>query len=291
MAGVILFAEAGRRLHEFVAYDAGGQELERVDLGYLDPRDLCKLEPTCPSPEALRDPRPADESDVLEFMVVVARRMDVEQHRDRVEALAGQAGTGDAAQLSVTRWPSVAKALATPAALAHPDGQAAHGVDRLGLRDGPGVVPVPARWQCRGRDGDEQSEARMTPRLSGTCHSSRTVSNLGLSAAEINALACFGGEESRTVRQLVVATAQRPSTLTGVLDRLEGRGLIERTPNPADRRSVLVRITQSGRAVAARVAGGFAALERRLPAGDVRRLVTVVDEAVDDRPAVVTRAN
>jgi MarR family transcriptional regulator, organic hydroperoxide resistance regulator len=82
------------------------------------------------------------------------------------------------------------------------------------------------------------------------------VSNLGLSAAEINALACFGGEESRTGRQLVVAAAQRPSTLTGVLDRLEGWGLIERTPNPADRRSVLVRLTQSGRAVAARVPAG-----------------------------------
>jgi hypothetical protein len=48
--GFILLADAGRRLHELVANDGAGQELERIDLGYLDTRDLCKLEPTCPSP-------------------------------------------------------------------------------------------------------------------------------------------------------------------------------------------------------------------------------------------------
>jgi hypothetical protein len=96
-------------------------------------------------PGGLRDPRPADEPDVLELVVVVARRADVEQHRHRVEALAGQAGAGDATQPSVTRWPSVTKGLATAAALAHPDGQAAHGVDRLRPRGGPAVVPASAR--------------------------------------------------------------------------------------------------------------------------------------------------
>jgi hypothetical protein len=48
--GFILLADAGRRLHELVAYDQAGQELERVDLGYLDTRDFCELEPTCPTP-------------------------------------------------------------------------------------------------------------------------------------------------------------------------------------------------------------------------------------------------
>lgn len=114
------------------------------------------------------------------------------------------------------------------------------------------------------------------------------LSDLGLSAAEINTLACFGGEQSRTVRQLVAATAQRPSTLTGVLDRLERRGLIGRTPSPADRRSVVVGLTRSGRAAAARVASAFAGLERRLPADDVRRVLAVTDAAVDNRRAVGT---
>jgi MarR family transcriptional regulator, organic hydroperoxide resistance regulator len=68
------------------------------------------------------------------------------------------------------------------------------------------------------------------------------LSDLGLTAAEVNALAAFAGATSRTVRELVDATGQRPSTFTGVLDRLERRGLIERRPNPADRRSILVAL-------------------------------------------------
>lgn len=102
------------------------------------------------------------------------------------------------------------------------------------------------------------------------------LSDLGLSAAEINALACIPNET--TVRDLVAATAQRPSTLTGVLDRLERRGLIERAANPADRRSVLVRLTPEGRTQAARVTEAYAALEQRLPAGDLRRLLAALDE-------------
>jgi DNA-binding MarR family transcriptional regulator len=86
--------------------------------------------------------------------------------------------------------------------------------------------------------------------------------------------------EQATVRELVAATAQRPSTLTGVLDRLERRGLVERAANPADRRSVLVRLTPAGRTPAARVAAAFGAFEDRLPADEVRRLLGALDEAV-----------
>ena len=104
------------------------------------------------------------------------------------------------------------------------------------------------------------------------------LADLGLSAGEINALACIGDQTS--VRDLVAATAQRPSTLTGVLDRLERRGLIERAANPADRRSVLVRLTPDGRGRAARIAVAFTALEERLPGAEVRRLLAALDEAV-----------
>jgi MarR family transcriptional regulator, organic hydroperoxide resistance regulator len=101
------------------------------------------------------------------------------------------------------------------------------------------------------------------------------LADLGLSAAEINALACIGNQT--TVRELVAATAQRPSTLTGVLDRLERRGLIERAANPADRRSVLVRLTPDGRTHAARVASAYRELERRLPAAEVRRVLAALE--------------
>jgi DNA-binding MarR family transcriptional regulator len=39
------------------------------------------------------------------------------------------------------------------------------------------------------------------------------------------------------------------ATVTGVVDSLERRGYVRRTPNPGDRRSLLVELTPEGRAV------------------------------------------
>jgi DNA-binding MarR family transcriptional regulator len=61
---------------------------------------------------------------------------------------------------------------------------------------------------------------------------------------------------------LHAAFAHRRSTLTGILDRLEARGLVRRGPNPDDRRSFMVALTTKGRALAAAVHGRLAALER-----------------------------
>ncbi|HEX5617102.1 MAG TPA: MarR family transcriptional regulator [Solirubrobacteraceae bacterium] len=105
------------------------------------------------------------------------------------------------------------------------------------------------------------------------------LSDLGLSAAETNLLACFAGRPARAVRELVAASGQRPSTLTGVLDRLERRGLVERGPHPDDRRSVLVALTAAGQAAADRVAAAFAKLEARLPGDEIRRLLAAVAAA------------
>ena len=43
------------------------------------------------------------------------------------------------------------------------------------------------------------------------------------------------------------------ATVTGVVDSLERRGLVVRTPHPADRRSLLVELTPEGRTVVAEV--------------------------------------
>jgi DNA-binding MarR family transcriptional regulator len=123
-------------------------------------------------------------------------------------------------------------------------------------------LPLIAEWQ------------RVTHQLLSALHDE--LSDLGLSAAETNVLACFAGAPALTVRELVNATGQRPSTLTGVLDRLERRGLIGRRPNPADRRSVVVELTADGDAAAERVAAAFADVEARLPADAIRHALSAV---------------
>jgi DNA-binding MarR family transcriptional regulator len=89
------------------------------------------------------------------------------------------------------------------------------------------------------------------------------LEELGLSHGEVNALAQLEPGSERTVAELQAATGQRASTLTGVLDRLERRGLIERSLNPRDRRSFTVQLTDAGGEAARRVRQAFRDFDRR----------------------------
>ena len=92
-------------------------------------------------------------------------------------------------------------------------------------------------------------------------HLAAELSDLGLRQAEVNVLAQLQAGAPRSVGELASATGQRPSTLTGVLDRLELRRLVRRRVNPADRRSFTIELTAPGERAAARVHGAFAALD------------------------------
>ena len=72
------------------------------------------------------------------------------------------------------------------------------------------------------------------------------LESLGLSASETNLIACLTPEGPRRIGELVAATGQRPSTVTGILDRLERRGIVERQLDPDDRRSFRVGLTPDG---------------------------------------------
>jgi MarR family transcriptional regulator, organic hydroperoxide resistance regulator len=82
-----------------------------------------------------------------------------------------------------------------------------------------------------------------------------------LSPAEANAIANLA--EPLTVSRLATAAGVRPTTLTNLLDRLEGRGLLTRRPSPGDRRSLLVELTPAGHEVAERVRAAITELEHR----------------------------
>ncbi|HEY2269543.1 MAG TPA: MarR family transcriptional regulator [Streptosporangiaceae bacterium] len=115
---------------------------------------------------------------------------------------------------------------------------------------------------------------------------SAALADLSLSAAEINALANLGEGGTLSVRQLSERTGTRPSTLTGLLDRLENRGYLVRELDPADRRSFRLPLTGLGQEVAARALAAITDLERealsRLDATQLagyRAVVTALQEA------------
>jgi MarR family transcriptional repressor of emrRAB len=95
----------------------------------------------------------------------------------------------------------------------------------------------------------------------------RDLAGLRISSSETNVLAVLADGRSRTVGELGGATGTRPTTLTSVLDRLEGRGFVAREVDPEDRRSFAIRLTADGQQVAALAGAAVRQLEETALAG------------------------
>ena len=87
--------------------------------------------------------------------------------------------------------------------------------------------------------------------------------DLDLKPAELNVLATLADGTARTVSRLGADVGSKPTTLTGVLDRLERRELITRGARAGDRRSVMITLTRSGEETAAVIAKTARDLESR----------------------------
>ena len=68
---------------------------------------------------------------------------------------------------------------------------------------------------------------------------------LGLGPADLRCLDWLV-DGPRTAGALATATGLRPAATTALIDRLEARGLVERVRDEADRRRVLVQMTEEG---------------------------------------------
>lgn len=81
----------------------------------------------------------------------------------------------------------------------------------------------------------------------------------------LNSLAVIDGAGTPlTPSQISERTLTSSATMTGTLDTLEYRGWVRRLPNPDDRRSLLIEITDEGRAVADQLLPGIRKLERAM---------------------------
>jgi DNA-binding MarR family transcriptional regulator len=76
------------------------------------------------------------------------------------------------------------------------------------------------------------------------------LAGVSLSQGEAHVVALLADGAAHTVGELQRDLGHRPSTLSGILDRLEARGLTRRAVNNADRRSFLISLTRSGRTAA-----------------------------------------
>jgi MarR family transcriptional regulator, 2-MHQ and catechol-resistance regulon repressor len=77
-------------------------------------------------------------------------------------------------------------------------------------------------------------------------YSSSHVRELGLTPGQFDIIATLGNTPGMTFKQLGERTLITKGTLTGVVDRLEQKGLVKRTPFPQDGRCSSVALTRAG---------------------------------------------
>ncbi|NLU69243.1 MarR family transcriptional regulator [Streptomyces sp. HNM0574] len=103
-----------------------------------------------------------------------------------------------------------------------------------------------------------------------------------LTGAQARVLALLA-REATPMRQVARQLKCEPSNVTGIVDRLESRGLVERRPDPADRRVKVAAVTEEGRETAGRLRGsldfareplaGLTTVERALLRDLLRRML------------------
>jgi DNA-binding MarR family transcriptional regulator len=113
----------------------------------------------------------------------------------------------------------------------------------------------------------------------------------GLTMWAYSVLTALATGPTRTQAALATAIRADKTRIIAVLDDLQGRGLIERQPDPVDRRVRLLTITPAGRRAFTRTRAGIRAGEERvlalLPAADRRAFLRALG-ALSDVDVVAT---
>ena len=76
--------------------------------------------------------------------------------------------------------------------------------------------------------------------------STRHIKEMGLTMTQVDILAPLGNQPPMTCKELGEKTLILKGTMTGVLERLEAKGLIEKVANEEDGRSYKISLTKSG---------------------------------------------
>lgn len=112
------------------------------------------------------------------------------------------------------------------------------------------------------------------------CAGSQRLLRLGISMTHFHVLTLLRHHDAMSMGRLAEILDASVSSATGIIDRMEERGLVERVRVPDDRRVVLVRPTQTGLDLVDQVelvkSDVMAAALARLPAAQLARMAAAV---------------
>ena len=77
----------------------------------------------------------------------------------------------------------------------------------------------------------------------------RHIRSMGLTPPQFDVIAELGGTRGLTAVELSASTLLAKASLTGIIDRLEDKKIVQRQPVPEDRRAMIIRLTKKGEAL------------------------------------------
>jgi DNA-binding MarR family transcriptional regulator len=114
----------------------------------------------------------------------------------------------------------------------------------------------------------------------------RHLEPFGITSRELGVLLLFEGREPESQQQAAARLGIDRTSMVGVLDALERKGLVARRPDPSDRRRNVVVLTDAGQAKLSEATAASDAAERELlaplsepEAAQLRALLTRVTTA------------
>jgi DNA-binding MarR family transcriptional regulator len=114
----------------------------------------------------------------------------------------------------------------------------------------------------------------------------RQLAPFGLTAQQAALLLHVSRQPAASPSQLMTALGTDTAGMTRLADRLEGKHLIKRHPNPQDRRSVLIALTEHGQALVPRLGPVFGGVTRRLfngfSAGEIGDLTAMLERMAEN---------
>ncbi|WP_037067797.1 MarR family winged helix-turn-helix transcriptional regulator [Pseudonocardia acaciae] len=90
------------------------------------------------------------------------------------------------------------------------------------------------------------------------------LSGLGVEMWDYVVLAALRRAPARSQARLAETAGRDKTRLIPILDRLERRGLVRRTPDPADRRNRIVELTEAGEELVASCRSAIRRMEARM---------------------------
>ncbi|MFI5954547.1 MarR family winged helix-turn-helix transcriptional regulator [Cryptosporangium sp. NPDC051539] len=149
------------------------------------------------------------------------------------------------------------------------------------------VEEAARKWSARWDDADSMAVAtsimRVQQLLLGRIEAALRPLNLTFARYEALVLLCFSRNGSLPMSKMGQRLMVHPTSITNIVDRLQAQEFIRREPHPTDRRTTLVAITESGRAVTERATQALVEVRFALDALDPDQMKSLYDLLRDVR--------